>query len=541
VSEQEKNNWFREAVVYQIYPLSFKDTSGNGKGDLRGIIEKLDYLSDGTPGSLGVNAIWLSPIYKSPMRDFGYDVSDYYDIDPLFGDLATFDEFIKKAHDRGIKVLMDFIPNHTSSDHKWFQESKSSRTNPKRDWYVWRDPKSDGAPPNNWLSFFGGSAWTYDNRTDQYYLHNFLEDQPDLNWWNEEVVKEMSSVMQFWMDRGVDGFRTDAVAHLMEDAQFRDDPVNPYYVEGRDIPYNKLIHTYSQSQEATIKTVGNFCKVIGQDTGKYMVSEVYLGVEGMMKYYEVCADRHSPFNFNLLSLPWKAGDYRGFIDDFESHLTENDWPNYVYGNHDRSRIITRLGDARARLAAMLLLTLRGMPFIYYGEELGMEDYEMPDNCVKDPFEKQCPGFGVGRDPERTPMQWDDSENAGFTNAKPWLPVHPNYKRINVQEQSSNPTSMFSLYRTLIHFRKSSPGLKTGKYHSVGDKEHVFAFTRECSEEKILVVLNFTNDEQVMNYHGASGTIVCSTNLDRPYDQQVNLENIKLRGNEGCIIRCKGAK
>lgn len=554
----KKHNWYKHAVVYQIYPRSFKDSNGDGIGDLGGIIEKLDYLNDGTDKSLGVDAIWLNPIYKSPQKDFGYDVSDYSDIDPVFGDLKIFDKLVSEAHRRGIKVIMDFVPNHTSSEHPWFIESRSSRDNPKRDWYIWREGKGNN-PPNNWLSVFGGSAWEHDKKTSQYYMHSFLADQPDLNWRNKEVRDEMLNVLKFWLARGVDGFRTDALYHLIKDNQFRDDPPNPNYIPGKDEPYNSLLHTMSAGRPELFDVADLMCSTLGKEGGRFMVSESDLSVSELPQFYKACANKlHAPFNFNFINLPWDAREYKKIVDDFELSLGPDDVPNYVLGNHDRPRVATRLGtlrrgspqkdsldatrdklgqagralrsgsgQARARLAVMLILTLRGMSFIYYGDELGMEDAVIPSEKHLDK---------VGRDPERTPMQWDSSRFSGFSRVKPWLPFFSNPSRDNVESESRDGQSMLNLYRSLIHFRKKSPALSDGVYRTMesGNKE-VFAFTREHPNERALIVLNFSDKEQKVSCATGNAKVVCSSYLDKAPGVSIDTRGCTLRPYEGYVF------
>lgn len=541
---EEKNNelaknWSRRAVVYQIYPRSFKDSNADGIGDLNGIIEKLDYLNDGTDMSLGINAIWLNPIYKSPMKDFGYDISDYRDIDPLFGSLEIFDRLVKEAHKRDIKVIMDFVANHTSSEHSWFQESRKTRNNFKREWYIWKDPKADGSPPNNWLSVFGGSAWTFDEKTKQYYMHSFLPSQPDLNWRNQEVRDEMANILRFWLKRGVDGFRTDAVYHLIKDDEFRDDPPNPNYVAGRNEPYEAILHMYSQGRPELMETANTFCNVLGEHSrNTYMISEAYLGLLQMFELYRACDNGlHAPLNFNLMTLSWGGASFKKFIDEFEMKLGPDDWPNYVLGNHDRSRLASRLGQERARLAAMLQFTLRGIPFVYYGDELGMEDVKIPTNQEIDPWGKRVPGFNVGRDPERTPMQWDATASAGFTSGKPWLPVSPDFKERNVETESKNPKSMLAFYKELIRYRTNSPALLTGTYKALeSGNENVFAFGRECASEKLLIAINFSEKEQITNLQ-AKGMFLCLCNTHEDKNREVvDATRLQLRPYEGYIIK-----
>jgi len=520
---KEELNWSRSAVVYQIYPRSFKDSNNDGIGDLQGIIDKLDYLNDGTEKSLGIGAIWLSPIYKSPMIDFGYDISDYMDIDPIFGDLKTFDLLVKEAHKRNIKVIMDFVANHTSSKHPWFKESRLSKNNPKRNWYIWKDSKPDGSAPNNWLSVFGSSAWTLDKKTDQYYMHSFLPQQPDLNWRNIKVKTAMERVLEFWIHRGVDGFRSDATYHLIKDDQFRDNPPNPYHKGSKD-SYDSQLHIYSQGRPETLDTINTFCSILGLHKDKYMVSEAYIDVPEMSKLYKACSNNlHAPFNFNLISLPWDAKLVKNHIDDFEASLSKNDWPNYVLGNHDRPRMVTRVGEKRARLLAMLLFTLRGMPFVYYGDEIGMENEDIPADKQKDLVGNR---LEVNRDGERTPMQWDDSAYAGFSITEPWLPVGKKYKDVNVKKELSDSLSMLHLYRRLIHYRTHNHALLHGFYHSldIGNR-NVFAYLRELGNEKILVMLNFSKDEESVSFLYQKAKVICTTDggkEDKLIDKKITL-------------------
>lgn len=532
-------NWARRAVIYQIYPRSFKDSNHDGVGDLQGIIDKLDYLNDGTENSLGIGAIWLSPIYRSPMVDFGYDVSDHQDVDPIFGDLATFDRFVSEAHKRGIKVIMDFIPNHTSDQHPWFLESRGSQKNNRRDWYIWRAPHSSGGPPNNWLSVFGGSGWTLDEQTKEYYFHSFLPQQPDLNWRNPEVRQEMFSVLRFWLARGVDGFRTDAVYHLIKDDQFRDDPTNPNYAPGKMDPYEQHLRVFSQGQDQTLENLSAFCEILGERQNRFMVSEAYLDLVGLERMYKACDnDLHAPFNFNLIGMPWGAQEVKKFIDQFDSLLPPEKWPNYVLGNHDRSRAASRLGRDRARIMAMLLLTLRGMPFIYYGEELGLVDAPIPEEASLDPWGKRVPGFNLNRDPERTPLPWDDSIYAGFSDHKPWLPVGPDYKIYNVAAENKEKTSFLNLYKKLIHFRASSPALLSGKYESFDlANQEILAFSRICPAEEVAVLLNFSDQSQTCAFDQGKYDLIASTYMDDP-DFKASLGQVALRPYEGYLLSAK---
>lgn len=491
--------WYRKAVLYQLYPLSFADSDADGYGDLRGIIDHLDYLNDGTADSLGVTALWLSPIYDSPMADFGYDVADYERINPVFGTLADFDELLELVHARGMKVIMDFVPNHTSIEHAWFKDAGSSRESSKRDWYIWADPSATGGVPNNWLAQFGGSAWTLSASTGQYYLHSFLPEQPDLNWRNPEVREAMIGVLRFWLQRGVDGFRTDSAMSLLKDEQLRDNPPNPNYVPGVDDPSDALLRVYSAVGDEVGEIIGSFCEVLSESDGdRLLVSEVTLGITGLGKLYRACDAHpvHMPFNFNLMKLPWGAASYRTFIDEYEASLRPQDWPNYVLGNHDSKRLASRLEPLQARLAAMLQLTLRGLPVLYYGDELGLPDAGVTADQERDPWGKLVPGLGLGRDPERSPMPWDATAGYGFSQAKPWLPFVTGAAGLSVAAQVREPDSMWQMYRHLIHMRQTMPALAEGEYRSLdAGNPQIYAFMRETGVHRVCVVLNFSNEPQ----------------------------------------------
>jgi alpha-glucosidase len=367
LSESDQNlsgfpAWWQKGVIYQIYPRSFQDSNGDGIGDLNGIRSRLDYLVE-----LGVDAVWLSPIFTSPMADFGYDVADYCGIDPMFGTLEDFGRLLALAHSKGLKLILDFVPNHTSDQHPWFIESRCSGSSAKRDWYIWRDPKSHGGPPNNWLSEFGGSAWTFDEASGQYYYHAYLSQQPDLNWRNPEVRAAMGEVLRFWLARGVDGFRVDAIHHLFEDAQLGDNPVNPDWHAGMPAA-RSLIHLRTMDQPEVHDAIGEMRRVADEYDDRLLIGEAYLPIDRLMAYYGVnLAGFHLPFNFHLISTPWEPAAMAGLIEVYERALPPGAWPNWVLGNHDRSRVATRLGRDQARVAAMLLLTLRGTPTIYQGE------------------------------------------------------------------------------------------------------------------------------------------------------------------------------
>jgi alpha-glucosidase len=521
--------WWQTGVVYQIYPRSFQDTNADGIGDINGIRQRLPHLID-----LGVDAIWISPIFPSPMRDFGYDVSDYREIDPLFGSLADFDSLLAAAHMGGLKVILDFVPNHTSDRHPWFQESRSSRLSPKRDWYVWRDAMPDGSPPNNWESEFGGPAWTFDKLTNQYYYHAFLREQPDLNWRNPAVREAMCDVLRFWLDRGVDGFRVDAIHHLIEDEQLRDNPRNPSWRPGKP-PKERWIQIRTIDQPETHGAIKEMRRVVDGYPDRVMIGEAYLPIDRLMAYYgEDLGGFHLPFNFHLISAVWRPEALAALIEAYEAALPTGGWPNWVLGNHDRSRVASRLGPAQARVAAMLLLTLRGTPTIYQGEELGMSDVPIPADFVQDPWEKNVPGFGLGRDPERTPIPWTPGRHAGFTSGEPWLPIGASAGSLAVETQANDPKSMLSLYRALIRLRRSDHALTLGAYRLRGATQGVFAYERRHRDSVILVALNLTSAAQELLVGGARRERLLSTYLDDPGDGSG--EQIRLRANEGLVFR-----
>ena len=532
--------WWQTGVVYQIYPRSYQDSNGDGVGDLPGITQRLDYLSD----TLGVDAVWLSPIYPSPMHDFGYDVANYTDIHPLFGSLEDFDRLLEETHERGMKMILDLVPNHTSDEHPWFLESRSSRDNPKRDWYLWRDPAPDGGPPNNWLSHFGGPAWTYDEGTKQYYLHQFVKQQPDLNYRNPEVFTAILDVIRFWLDRGVDGFRVDVIGLMMKDPEFRDEPPNSTW-NGVN-PFDSLEHIYTANLPEVHDLIRQMRAVLDSYDDRMMVGETYLPNDMLMKYYGTSdkLECHLPFNFQLILAKWDAAGVRKMVDDYEAALPSDGWPNWVLGNHDQHRLATRVGADQSRVANMLLLTLRGTPTCYYGDELGMENVPIPPEKIQDPPAINQPEIAhlVGRDPERTPMQWDDSPNAGF--AAPdvkelWLPLDSKYKEVNVASEINDPRSMLNFYRKLLACRRSTPALQIGDYRSINPEsteaqENCFVFERQAGDQRVIVALNFSNREQKLSLSNLEiGKLVLSTSLDREGD--VSLSGFRLRENEGCII------
>jgi len=499
-------HWWQTGILYQVYPRSFQDADGDGIGDLRGIIERLPYVAE-----LGVEAIWLSPIFVSPMADFGYDIADHCAIDPLFGSLADFDALLKAAHARGLKVLLDLVPNHTSDRHPWFVESRSTRSNPKRDWYIWRDPAPGGGPPNNWLSEFGGSAWAFDERTGQYYYHAFLKEQPDLNWRNPQVAQAVHEVMRFWLKRGVDGFRVDVIWHLIKDEAFRDNPPNPDFRAGNP-DYTRLLPLYSTDRPEVHAVVRDLRAVVDEFPERVLIGEVYLPVEKLAAYYgRDLAGAHLPFNFALIDTPFEPRAIAALIERYERALPEGAWPNWVMGNHDRPRLATRIGPEKAALAAMLLLTLRGTPTLYYGDEIGMRQVDIPPARMRDPAAADVPG----RDGARTPMQWDASRFAGFSSAEPWLPLG-DFTRINVATEGAEPASLLNLYRRLIAARRQSRALSEGGFRLITLDDATLVYRRETNAEAVLVALNFTAAPALVALPSGAGTaLVCSNPaLDR---------------------------
>jgi alpha-glucosidase len=525
--------WWQRGVIYQIYPRSFQDSNGDGIGDLPGIVSRLDYLLD-----LGVEAVWISPIYPSPMADFGYDVADFTGIHPDFGDLAAFDHLIAEAHARDLRIILDFVPNHTSDQHPWFRESRTSRQSTRRDWYVWRDPAPDGGPPNNWLSEFGGRAWTFDPATQQYYYHAYLPQQPDLNWRNPAVSEAMLAVMRFWLDRGVDGFRVDAIHHLIEDIGLRDNPPDPGWRDGMS-PARRVIRTHTMDQPEVHDVIAAMRRVAdAYSSGPVLIGEAYLPIDRLMMYYGAdLSGFHLPFNFHLLSTPWNARAIASLIVMYEAALPTGAWPNWVLGNHDRSRLASRLGVAQARVAAMLLLTLRGTPTIYQGEEIGMTDVTIPAERIHDPWEKNVPGLGFGRDPVRTPMQWDTSANAGFTNAvEAWLPVAADHSVVNVEKQAADGHSILALYRALLALRRNETALSVGNYRELITEGNVLAYERkdESNGRRFIVVLNLGSEPCAVEIQEAmGGSVLISTGLDRA--NSVIGCRIDLRSDEGLVL------
>ncbi|MBV8912040.1 MAG: DUF3459 domain-containing protein [Acetobacteraceae bacterium] len=516
--------WWQRGVVYQVYPRSFRDSDGDGTGDLCGIAEKLDYLQ-----WLGVDAVWLSPIFPSPMKDFGYDVSDYCGVDRRFGTPAEFATLLGRAHALDLKLILDFVPNHTSDQHPWFQESRRREAG-RSDWYLWRDPGPDGGPPNNWRAHFGGPAWTWDGVRGQYYYHSFLPEQPDLNWRNPEVRRAMYDVLRFWLRRGVDGFRVDVIWMLIKDDQFRDNPPNPDWRPGQS-SHDELLPLYTADRPEVHAIVAEMRAVLDEFPNRVLIGEVYLPIERLVTYYGVQGlGAQLPFNFQLLLLQdWSAPTLASLITRYEAALPTAAWPNWVLGNHDRPRVATRLGPAQARVAAMLLLTLRGTPTIYMGEELGMVDTPIPADAVRDPAELRQPGKGLGRDPERTPFPWDTGPGAGFTTGAPWLPIG---RDVPLSVQRDDLGSMVSLYRALLALRRANPALNMGAISDVAAQGTVLTYARSDGAARFDVMLNVSDTPAEVLVRG--GAVAANTH-PRPTGT-VPAGRITLEPDQGLVLR-----
>jgi alpha-glucosidase len=469
--------WWRSGVVYQIYPRSFADSNGDGIGDLEGVRRQLDHLA-----WLGVDALWLSPVFRSPMADFGYDVSDYCDIDPVFGTLADMDRLVADAHARDLRVLLDWVPNHTSDRHPWFVESRASRTSAKRDWYVWRDPGPDGSPPNNWVAAFGGGApaWTLDSATGQMYLHLFLPEQPDLDWSNAAVRAAMHDVLRFWLDRGIDGFRVDVVHCLGKEPSLPDDPPQ----------FAGLPHCAFHVDGSVHPILRELRRVVDAYPGdRMLVGEVYVAREhDVSLFYGRRDGLHLAFDLpSVLYVPWEADAWRERTAAIlRAYEPVGAWPTLVLSNHDTPRHRTRLGsEARARAAAVLLLTLPGTPFLYAGEELGLEDAVVPRERRVDPG---------GRDGCRAPIPWDASRSHGW-GAEPWLPWAPEPGARCVAAQRADRGSILNLYRRLLHARRASDALRSGSWQSLDAPDGLLAYRRAAGDDCRVVAVNFQPEER----------------------------------------------
>jgi len=514
--------WWQRGAIYQIYPRSFADSNGDGIGDLQGIREHLDYLAN-----LNVEGIWLSPIYPSPMADFGYDVSDYRDVDPIFGTLADLDRLVEDCHTRNLRVILDWVPNHTSDQHPWFVESRSSRANPKRDWYVWRDGAIDGGPPNDWQSTFRacGSAWTFDTATGQWYLHSFMPQQPDLNWDNPEVEAAMHDTLRFWMDRGIDGFRIDAMVKIAKDPLLRDHSHAP--------------RRHDEDWDTINDRIRGIRRVLDEYPDRVSVGEVCLtDIHRFVSFINGGDQLHLAHNFPFLDVPWNAEAFRLFIDDFEAVTEERSWPAWFQENHDLPRVATRydengLGPARARAVALLLYTLRGTPFIYQGQELGLPNAVISADRVVDID---------GRDPERAPIPWrrpsEAGPAAGFSTGEPWLPLVADAEQLCVQSQVDDPRSTLSLVRRLASLRERTPALQTGTQRTLEAGSQVLVWLREGDGERWLAAMNFATVPAALSLPAELPqrlTMIVSTDPDRGEDE-VDFDAVTLRPGEAVLMR-----
>jgi alpha-glucosidase len=510
-TQKKADEWWKHAVIYEISPRSFQDSNGDGIGDINGITSRLDYLQD-----LGIDAIWINPMYPSPGVDYGYDISDYTAIDPVYGTMADFDHMVAEAKKRNIRVIMDYVINHTSDQSAWFKESRSSLTNPKRDWYIWRDGKGPGEPPNNWQSWFGHSAWTFDPTTKQYYYHYFYPQQPDLNWRNPEVHKAMEGVLEFWMKHGVAGFRIDAVSRLFEDPALHDDPYLPGYNVYGD---RNIEHKYTDNYPEVNDVLKELRSVVDQYPGDpVLITEAdEPNVEELTKLYGHGDEVQLPMDFQIADVnKLSAPEFRRLFKEIENNSAHGQ-PEYFFSNHDQPRQWDRYGDGVhneqiAKLMAALLLTTRGTPQMYYGEELGMRTTDPARiEDVHDPIGKLGWPKEKGRDGERTPMQWNASAGAGFTtSATPWLPIPPSAATYNVEKEKQDPDSILNAYRRLLELRRSEPALRDGSYEAVNeDDPNVFAYLRKSAGSTVLVALNMSEKPHTLSVNlagkGVSGT------------------------------------
>ena len=525
--------WWRDGVIYQIYPRSFLDSNADGIGDIPGIISKLDYIKD-----MGVDAIWLSPIYPSPDVDFGYDVSDYCAIDPKYGNMQDFDVLIKQAHKRDIHIIMDLVLNHTSDKHPWFLDSRKSRGSKYRDYYIWKDPKPNGKPPNNWLSVFGGSGWELDANTGQYYFHHFFREQPDLNWRNPDVRKEMLDIFRYWLDKGVDGFRLDVFSAYFKHKDLPDNPKKLWGIR----PHDRMLHLYDVDQPEMIPLLQEIRSLLDSYPERYVVGETFMATYEKAARY--CGDDllHAAFSFEeFLGGKWKANHFLKAIKKWERILEGKAWPNYVLNNHDVVRSATRYKaeeqDTRLKVAAALLLTLRGTPFLYYGEEIGMREAKFKKEEILDPVGRYYWPFYKGRDGCRTPMQWDVTENTGFSKVKPWLPVNPDHQERNVEKQSKDEHSLLSFYKKLLKLRRDHPTLMRGNFELATQMPHnTLIYFRCLPEEQIMVMLNFDKKQKKVNLERI-GALACDLLLssDGEAVSPDKCDTYWLKGNEASIF------
>ncbi|MFX1498628.1 MAG: alpha-glucosidase [Promethearchaeota archaeon] len=552
---KDKIKWWQKTVTYQIYPRSFRDTTGNGVGDIKGIIEKLDYLDK----DLGVETIWFSPFFKSPQKDHGYDISDFRSIDPIYGTMNDFNELLSEIHDRNMKMVLDLVLNHTSSEHPWFKESASNKNNPKRDWYIWRDGKKPNGkkPPNNWKSMTGGPAWKYDKSTDQWYYFHFLPFQPDLNYRNPEVKKEMFNMMRFWLDKGVDGFRLDILHSIYEDEQLRNDKLS-WRVLPSDTHVDTLFHQhkFDLNLPETFEFAMELRSVMNEyEPDRFLIGEVFGTIEDIAKYYGLNNNGlHTVFLFEFTSKisSFNPKKFGSVISRIEKAVRFPYTPTYVYGNHDRDRYISLINNdiQKAKLLAALQLTLRGIPFIYYGEEIGMSNVDFTLEESQDPiahklsyfpipFLAKILGFSLSRDRCRTPMQWNSEPNVGFSVsdiAKPWLRIPDSYKEVNVEKEEDDPNSLLNTYRYLLKIRKENKVLSEGLFEFIDVKKNDYlAYRRYIEEDQIYIYLNFTKKDLLITYPEYVSKILFSTLYNENTLNKRHLD-MKIHPFEGLILK-----
>jgi alpha-glucosidase len=539
--------WWRDGIIYQIYPRSFADSNGDGIGDLNGITARLGSLE-----KLGIDAIWLSPINPSPDVDFGYDISDYTGVDPKYGSMADFDTLVEAAHRCGIRIILDLVLNHTSDQHPWFLEARKSRDNPYRDWYIWRDPRPGGGPPNNWESSFGGSGWQFDPATGQSYFHMFYPQQPDLNWRNPAVRTAILDVFRFWLEKGVDGFRLDVFNVFFKHAELLSNPVQ-FGLRG----FDRQQHLYDINQPEMLPLLQEIRALLDAYPERYAVGETFLDVPavypaflrkglspaGLAARYCGTDQLHATFNFEFLGSPWRPGSFLQAIKCWQEALGADGWPTFVLNNHDNPRSATRFGtgeeDERLKVAAALLLTQRGTPYLYYGEEIGMRDISLRRDQILDPIGRRYWPVFKGRDGCRAPMQWDSSQNAGFSPAdRTWLPLHPDYPVRNMAAQEADPDSLYNFYRRLIQLRRECPALRGGMFQPLTSTPRtVLTYLRQSENQAVLVALNFSPKSQQLVLGGELAR--CSWRLllsnRRETLEAHSFSTLALRPNEACIL------
>ena len=522
----EQAEWWRGAVIYQVYPRSFQDSNGDGIGDLRGIINKLEHIV-----SLGVDALWVSPFFKSPMKDFGYDISDYRDVDPIFGSLDDFDALVAKCKEHGLKIMIDQVLSHTSDQHPWFVESRVNKTNPKSDWYVWADANSDGSPPNNWLSIFGGSAWQWDATREQFYLHNFLDSQPDLNYHNEEVRQQILEEMEFWLKRGVDGFRLDAINFCYHDKQLRSNPFKPMEERtGRgfspDNPYAAQYHLFDNTQSENLEFMESIRNLLDRYDGSVALGEINseTSLKTLAEYTQGNKRLQMGYNFELLADEFSVQHITDTVTELE-HVIEEGWPCWAVSNHDVTRVVSRWGSGRneaqfAKLILALAASLRGTLCVFQGEELGYTEAEIEREQLQDPFGIEFWPEFKGRDGCRTPIAWDSqSPFAGFSNASAWLPIAEHHRLNSVERQNADAKSPLNFYRSFLAWRSRTAVLKYGEiaFHDSKD-EDVLIFERILGDDKLLCIFNLADRERLavlpmsyLNHSVAGPTKECAYN------------------------------